>query len=106
MDKDPMVVAPSDGVTRGDDRNIPNAGTRRGFVDLGEPYGADVDVNATNRLGSIHGACDSDPMDQCYPKGGGTITSRNEAGAPGGRHSGLGGAAKSDPADDTTPDRP
>jgi hypothetical protein len=57
---DLIKVGPANGVTPGDDRNYPNRGTRSGLVGKGEPYGADIGVNATNGLGSF--SADSDPM--------------------------------------------
>jgi hypothetical protein len=57
---DLIKVGPANGVTPGDDRAYPNRGTRSGLVGKGEPYGADIGVNATNRLGGF--SADSDPM--------------------------------------------
>lgn len=69
MDQDPMVVGPANGVTNGDEHSIPNRGTSSGMVGMGAPYGASIDVNATNSMGSIHGSCGSDPAEECYPPG-------------------------------------
>jgi len=57
---DPMVVDPANGVVRGDSKAMPNRGTSTGMVGKGEPYGASVDQNATNRMGGF--SADSDPM--------------------------------------------
>jgi len=100
MDQDPMVVAPSDGVTRGDSKAMPNKGTSTGFTGVGsDRYGASFGVNDTNRQGSAHVA--PDPMDACCPPGGGDM----RAGSSGKESlgSGMGVAAKSDGAHDTTP---
>jgi hypothetical protein len=104
MDQDPMVVAPSDGVVRGDSKAMPNKGTGTGFTGVGsDRYGASVDQGATNRLGSAH--LSSDPIDQCYPPGGGDYRSGGD-GTPSNPGTGMGGAADSDPAEDDSPGDP
>lgn len=100
-DMDPMVVAPSDGVVRGDDKAMPNRGTSVGMVGMGAPYGASVDQGATNSRGSAHLA--PDPMDQCCPPGGGDYRSGGD-GTPSNPGTSMGGAADSDPAAETEPD--
>lgn len=99
--QDPMVVDPANGVVRGDSKEIPNAGTSRGFVDVGrDTYGADLGVNATNRRGSAHTA--PDPMFETTPQGGGDFSRSGHNSPEYGR--GMGGAADSDPKDDCYPD--
>jgi len=99
-DQDPMVVAPSDGVVRGDSGAMPNRGTSSGFTHVGnDTYGADVSQGANNTRGSAHLA--PDPADMCCPPGGGDFVGRNpHAGNPG---ASITGATQSDAADDTTP---
>lgn len=65
--QDPLVVDPSNGNVRGDPKPMPNRGTGSGMVGMGAPFGADIGMNATNRMGSAH--LEGDPMDLCYPKG-------------------------------------
>ena len=99
-DMDPLVVAPSDGVTRGDAKAMPNRGTSTGFTGVGsDRYGASFGVNDTNNMGSAHLAPDS--MDACCPPGGGD----KRAGASGKESPGssMGSAADSDSQDDTSP---
>jgi hypothetical protein len=104
--KDPFIPAPSDGVTRGDSKPMPNRGTSVGFTGVGnDTYGADVGVNATNRLGPATDT-GSDPMMLDTPKG-----DEDRFTSSGGTHgedpgAGMGGAAKSDAAADTTPENP
>ncbi len=100
MDQDPMVVAPSDGVVRGDKKAMPSRGTSSGFTHVGnDTYGADVGQGANNRLGSAHLA--PDPIDATSPPGGGDYRSGGNSSPDPGR--GMGGAAKSDEAMDTSP---
>lgn len=98
--------APSDGVTRGDDKAIPNAGTSRGFVNVGnDTYGADVSVGATNRMGPADGT-QSDPAEMRFPKGDEdrfTSSMGKHGDDPG---TGMGDVAKSDAPDDETPVNP
>ncbi len=102
MDQDPMVVAPSDGVARGDSKAMPNKGTGTGFTGVGsDRYGADVSQGATNRMGSAHIA--PDPMDAVSPPGGGDYRSGGD-GTPANPGTGMGGAAKSDAQADDTPE--
>ena len=92
-DMDPMVVAPSDGVTRGDSKAMPNRGTMTGFTGIGnDQYGGGFGVNDTNAKGSAHLA--PDPMDACCPPGGGDMRSGSSGQVPMGRS--MGGAADSD----------
>jgi hypothetical protein len=101
MDQDPMVVAPSDGVVRGDTKSMPNRGTSVGFTGVGnDSYGADVSQSATNARGSAH--LSPDPMDECYPQGGGDYRSGGD-GTPASPGTGMGGAAKSDAAGEDDP---
>lgn len=99
--QDPVVVAPADGMVRGDDGAFPNRGTRSGMVGMGAPYGADISQGATNSLGSIAGACASDAMDQCCPPGDGRFSSSGHSSPRHGR--GMGSAAMSDDMMDVTP---
>lgn len=101
MDQDPMVVAPADGVVRGDSKAMPNRGTAVGFTGVGnDSYGASVDQGATNARGSAHIA--PDPMDACCPPGGGDYRSGGD-GTPASPGTGMGTAAKSDAVHETTP---
>jgi hypothetical protein len=101
MDQDPMVVAPADGVVRGDMKAMPNKGTSTGFTGVGnDRYGADVGQGANNASGSAHIA--PDPMDACCPPGGGDYRSGGD-GTPSSPGTGMGAAAKSDEQDETTP---
>lgn len=103
MDKDPMVVAPANGVTPGDTKAMPNRGTGTGFTGVGnDTYGADVSQGALNRRGSAHQAPDA--MDRCTPPGGGDF--RSGGSTPASPGTGMGGAAKSDAKDDETPVNP
>jgi hypothetical protein len=99
---DPLVVDPANGVVRGDNKAMPNRGTGSGSVGMGAPYGASIDMGATNSMGSIHGACGSDAMDACYPQGDGRFTSAGHSTTDPG--SGMGGAAKSDAVDEVFPE--
>jgi len=92
-DMDPLVVAPSDGVTRGDAKAMPNRGTSTGFTGIGnDQYGGGFGVNDTNAQGSAHLA--PDPMDMCCPPGGGDFRAGSSGKVAMGR--GMGGAADSD----------
>ena len=99
-DQDPMVVAPSDGVVRGDSGAMPNRGTSSGFTHVGnDTYGGDMNTMTHHSLGSAHLA--PDPADMCYPPGGGDFVGHNpHEGNPG---AGISSATQSDAADDTTP---
>jgi hypothetical protein len=98
--QDPFKPAPSDGVTRGDAKAMPNRGTSSGNVP-NNSYGADTGINATNRMGSAH--TPSDPPDMCCPPGDGRFTSRGHStSAPGSRLTGTGSDA---PEDDTPEDQ-
>lgn len=100
-DMDPLVVAPSDGVVRGDDKQLPNRGTATGFTGVGsDRYGADVSQGATNARGSAHLA--PDPIDQVSPPGGGDYRSGGD-GTPADPGSGMAGAADSDSAGEDDP---
>lgn len=50
------------GELQGDDRAMPDRGTRTGFQ--GDNYGADVSQSATNRLGSLKGSSQSHAPDK------------------------------------------
>lgn len=101
-DMDPMVVAPSDGVVRGDSKAMPNRGTSTGFTGVGnDRYGASVDQGATNARGSAH--LPSDPIDRVSPPGGGDYRSGGD-GTPSSPGTGMGGAASSDAQADDTPE--
>lgn len=65
--QDPMVVGPSDGNVRGDDRPLPNRGTGTGLT--GDTYGASIDQSAINRRGGISGTCGSDAPFNNTPPG-------------------------------------
>lgn len=52
----------ADASLRGDDRAMPDRGTRTGVTDT---YGADLSGGAKNRQGGITGATKSDPVDEC-----------------------------------------
>ena len=54
------------GELQGDTKPMPNRGTSSGMVP-GSNYGASMDVNATNSMGSAHLA--PDPMEMCRPPG-------------------------------------
>lgn len=49
------------GELQGDAGKLPDRGTETGVTDT---YGADLGQNATNRMGSIRGACKSDSGDE------------------------------------------
>lgn len=101
----PYMPGPSNGVLQGPDMAMPDRGTSSGTVGMGAPYGASIDAGATNRIGGIGRSTQSDPIDACYPMGGGDFSSSGgEHGSTGGR--GMGGAAKSDSAYDNVPDDP
>lgn len=51
----------ADGSLRGDDKPVPNKGTRTNVTDT---YGADLSLTATNRQGGISGATKSDSGDE------------------------------------------
>lgn len=101
---DPSIPGPSNGDVRGVDSNMPDRGTTSGTVGMGSPYGADIGVNATNRISGIGRSTQSDPMDQCYPQGGGDFTAGSTHQSVSGRS--MGSAAKSDDAYDNVPDDP
>lgn len=101
MDQDPMVVAPSDGVVRGDAKGIPSRGTSPGFTGVGnDRYGADVGQGAINRMGSAH--LSPDPMDMCCPPGGGDYRSGGD-GTPANSGKSMSGATASDPVGEDEP---
>lgn len=57
-----LDVEYNDGVVKGDSKAMPDKGTRTGMN--GDSYDADLDVDATNRLGKISGSTKSDsPFD-------------------------------------------
>lgn len=58
--KDPDSNYTPNGMLQGDDKAMPDRGTKTGFN--GDTYGASVDGNATNSMGKITGATKSDPM--------------------------------------------
>ena len=51
------------GQLQGDDRAMPDRGTRTGCQGDNGDYGADVSQSATNRLGSLKGSSRSDARD-------------------------------------------
>lgn len=87
------------GELQGDDRPMPDRGTSTG-LGVGGSYGASIDVNATNSMGSAH--LPSDAPDDCCPPGDAGLrftSSGHSTTDPGQRMSGT----DSDPVDDTTP---
>lgn len=98
--QDPLVVDPANGNPRGDNSGMPNAGTARGFVNVGpDHYNADVEIRSKNRMGGIGQAADSDAMFETTPPGGGDRSPRPDESMRRGR--GMGDAAHSDPAAET-----
>ena len=88
------------GELQGDTKPMPNRGTSSGMVP-GSNYGASMDVNATNSMGSAHLA--PDPMEMCCPPGDGRFVARGHSTtSPGGALSG----ADSDAMMDVTPEDP
>ncbi len=53
------------GELRGDDKALPDRGSRTGVTDT---YGADLSPGAQNKLGGIAGSTKSNPADQCVNK--------------------------------------
>lgn len=97
---DPIPANPDNGVVRGDSKAMPDKGTSTGFVGMGAPYGASVDTNAVNRMGSAH--MEGDPAELCYPKGDADLRfTSNGHGTP---DPGAHFSADSDPSADDKPD--
>lgn len=99
---DPIPANPGNGVVRGDDKAMPDRGTSTGLVGMGAPYGASIDMNATNAKGSAH--MEGDPAELCYPKGDADMrfTSSGHGTPDPGSHFHVG----SDPMAEVMPDNP
>lgn len=88
------------GELQGDTKAMPNRGTSSGMVPNCN-YGASMDINATNSMGSAYEACD--PAEMCCPPGDGRFMSRGHSTMdPGGALSGT----DSDAMMDVTPEDP
>lgn len=96
-----LIVDPSNGVVRGDDKAMPNRGTDSGMVGFGAPYGASIDANATNRMGSAH--MEGDSMERVMPKGDADLRFSSGGHSSPDPGTGMGSAANSDPAAETEP---